>query len=74
MIDDDDVRDFALLSNPQTKLGAILTLIVLVVLAVIASMNDDECAQRTCPAGQTPKLMKHECLCVTIAKEPGARP
>lgn len=70
MLDDDDVRDFVLLSNPRTLFGWAILLALLVALVLVVSANEDECAKRSCPTGQTPRLMKHECVCITVAKEP----
>ena len=68
MIDDDDVRDAAFLSSGLTGWGALFGLVLVVVLAYVACENAKECETRSCPDGQKPKLMKHECLCVTEAK------
>ncbi len=67
MIDDDDV-DFAILaSNPTTGIGVIITIVLIVVLAVVASHNKEECSTRHCDHGH-PALIKGQCLCVEAAQ------
>jgi hypothetical protein len=67
MIDDDDVDFSILASEPTTWLGAVLTIVLVVTIAVIASNNKDECAQRKCDVGH-PAVVSHECMCVTESK------
>lgn len=67
MIDDSDT-DFALLASMGSSgIGGLILLALAIVFAVIAYQNKGECAQKHCDVG-TPKLMAHECLCVTGAK------
>jgi hypothetical protein len=41
---------------------------VVVIVAIIASQNDEDCSKRKCDAGLTPRLIHHECLCVGMPK------
>jgi len=67
VIDDSD-GDFALLASIGTPGGCgVLLLALAIVFYVIASNNKSDCAQKHCDVG-TPKLMAHECLCVSGAK------
>lgn len=68
MVDDDDVSAWVWFVNPTTPVGLVLWLIVLVGLMVVVSGNKEDCAQKVCHAGATPKLMENECLCVERAK------
>lgn len=65
MIDDDDVAIAAALWNPTGPVSAIIGLAVVVALAWAACSNDAECAKRSCPHGLAPRLLDHECVCVT---------
>lgn len=72
MLDDSDV-DFAILSGPSGwggGAGCIFSLIwlaIVIIILVVVMDNHEECGQMKCPEGQVPKLMSHECLCVTKA-------
>lgn len=67
MLDDSDV-DFVILSGGGGSLAAVVVTIVLaIVVAVIVAGNKEDCAKMKCPDGHEPKLMAHECLCVTKA-------
>jgi hypothetical protein len=70
MIDDDDASDaFMVAALSPGGFGAFLVfLAIAIVFAVYASNNRAECSTRACPSGQSPKLMNHECLCVTRAQ------
>ena len=63
MIDEDDVT-FTALVAPSGWIG----LIILILVLVAYYSNQDECAKRSCPTGQTPVLMHHDCLCVERAR------
>ena len=62
MIDYDDAGDFAMF-GPVGIVG----LIIVIILFVCASMNDDDCQKKKCANGE-PRLMNHDCLCVEKAK------
>lgn len=68
MMDDSDT-DFAALAtlSSGSGCGLIVGIVIVIIVAVIVSQNKDECAQKHCDVG-TPKLMAHECLCVSGAK------
>ncbi len=72
MLDDSDL-DFAILSGPSGGGGgggcliAIIWLIIVIVIALFVMDNHDKCGKMKCPEGQVPKLLSHECLCVTKA-------
>jgi len=79
MIDDDDVFKAAVLlpSGGRGVIGAIVSLAslaIVIALAFAACENKKECAQRKCPtAGQTPMLIKGECICFETAKKGESR-
>mgnify|MGYP001579847556 CR=1 FL=1 len=64
MVDDSDVELAAWIFNPTTWFGLGLTVMVLLIIALIAASNEKECEAKHCDAGK-PKLMDHECVCVT---------
>lgn len=66
MIDDDDVNFVGLMGMMDG--WSFVWLAVFAVVLIAYCSNVDECAKRSCPLGMTPKLMKHECLCVTVAR------
>lgn len=68
MLDDSDL-DFAILSTGGGGglFGIIFGICIIVIIAIAVSNNKDECSKMHCPDGQAPKLMAHECLCVTRA-------
>ena len=48
--------------------------LIVIALAFAACENEKECAQRKCPtAGQTPMLIKGECICFETAKKGESR-
>ena len=63
MLDDEDL-DFTVLVTPFNVVG----LIIVVIIAVMVWANHEECASRSCPAGQSARLLDHACLCVQAAK------
>lgn len=69
MIDDDDVTSVALMTLlSDGPVMSMVGLAFLIVVLVWQCQDADTCAQMHCPLGQTPKVMKHDCLCVTEAK------
>jgi hypothetical protein len=63
MIGDSD-GDFAVLAT--TGLGGVVAvagLVLAIVLYYVACENEKECAARTCPSGETARLLDHECVC-----------
>lgn len=68
MIDSHDGDDFWLASLFFEGPFGLLLLAVAVAIWIIAAQNSGECEKKTCPDLQAPKLMEHECLCVTKAK------
>ena len=66
MIDDDDVALTAIAWPSGGCLWTVLGVVVVIILAVVALENEGECARRTCPNGATPRVMAHECVCVTL--------
>lgn len=62
MIDDTDA-DLAFI-----YIGGPIGIIVGIILILIAMQNAEDCERRTCPTGE-PKLLDHECVCVS-APEP----
>ena len=69
-IDSDDVSDLAWMSSPSSVAGAIATLIVLAIVYFIAASNEADCQKRKCAENLTPKVVKHDCLCVQKASTP----
>lgn len=69
MIDDDDV-DFASFAWPAGGLFiSLLGLVVIILLWYTADKNKTECAAMKCKMmSASPKLIKHECLCVEKAE------
>ena len=68
MIDHSDGDDFWLASLFTPGGLGIILLIIAVVLWIMAMSNDVDCSKKQCPLDMSPKLMNHECLCVTKAK------
>lgn len=69
MIDDSDADDFWLIALiTDNPIIIVLALVAGIVFGIIAVSNSQKCSTRHCPDGQTPKLMNHECLCVTRAR------
>jgi hypothetical protein len=68
MIDHDDGDDFWLASLFTPGGLGIILLIIAIVFWIIAASNDADCSKKQCPAPMTPKLMDHQCLCVTEAR------
>ena len=48
--------------------GIILSVAFILVIAYFAQQNNDDCAKRSCPEGQSPKIISHDCICVNKAK------
>lgn len=71
MLDDDDLALVAWGSNPFTLVGAVFTIVILVIVAYVVWGNHKECETRVCPnKGEVVKLIDHQCLCVTPAITP----
>lgn len=73
MMDDDDLTTVIITapiggSGPAGGIVSLISLAVILIVACVVAGNKDECSKRHCPDQQTPKLMNHECLCVTAAK------
>jgi hypothetical protein len=67
MIDSDDADMVGLIGLLMPEVLGFLILAIGIAVAIIASQNEQECGERHCDHG-TPKLIKHECLCVEGAK------
>ena len=72
MIDDDDVTTAILLapiggSGPVGCFFTVLGILVVIVIAVIASNNQEECEAKQCGAGSA-RLLDGECVCTTVPK------
>lgn len=48
--------------------GVILSVIFVLVLVYFAHQNEEDCSKRSCPEGQSPKIVSHDCICVNKAK------
>ena len=68
MIDYDDADDVAFMGMFSEGGVAIILIIAAIIFYMMASSNDTECQKKSCPVTMSPKLMKHECLCVVEAK------
>ena len=69
MLDDDDL-DLAIITSTGPGggcIGAVVSIIVIGVVAYYVSQNKAECAEKHCDHG-TPILTNHQCLCVEKAK------
>lgn len=68
MLDDSDI-DFTILAWPTGGwIIGLLGFIVVVVMVLIVTGNEKECATKHCERG-TAVLMHHECLCVEKPEE-----
>lgn len=66
-----DQEDADLIAIGWPAAGGFLTLIGLILFIVVqvaACENEKACAEKSCASGSRPKLMAHECLCVSGAK------
>lgn len=68
MVDWDDSSDFFLMSLFTSGWGGLILLLIGIGFMVVASLNDDECSKKACPAPMTPHLMNHMCQCTVEAK------
>lgn len=67
MIDDDDVFEVAMLWPSGSMLLALAGVIVVIVLAVAAYRNVEECSRRKCDHG-APIVSDGQCICAERAK------
>jgi hypothetical protein len=70
MIDEEDA-DFVWLAWMGWPGGFVCTAVGLAIVAAVmffAAQNEADCSKRTCMDGAHPKLMDHECVCVTEPK------
>lgn len=49
--------------------GGLVIFVLWIVVSIAVANNKDECGAMRCPDGLQPKLMAHDCLCVTKAKK-----
>lgn len=68
MIDDSDGNDALLAAAVSGGWPAFVLIIIAVILFALSADNKADCAKKTCPTGQTPRLMDHECLCTAVAR------
>ena len=67
MIDDDDVRDMMIIGSGAGPIVGLIFAVVVIVVAVYACQNKQECHKRHCDHGRA-ELVKGQCLCVEDAK------
>jgi len=68
MIDFDDAGDFGFAGALIGGVGGAILLILALVFFLAAAGNEADCKKKSCPGGQTPRLMDHDCLCAERAK------
>lgn len=69
MIGDEDVEGWAIFGDMgRGWAGVLVFLAILFLLVYCAHKDGEECARRACPEGSWPKVVAHECSCVTPAK------
>lgn len=68
MIDFDDAGDMGTAGVLVGGVGGIILLLIALFMWLGARDNAAACAQKTCPGGQSPRLMDHDCLCAERAR------
>lgn len=71
MIDNDDADDMMLVALFTDGPWGVVALVVACIFMFYACQNEKDCSTQACPNGGQPKLMAHDCLCVTKAEKSG---
>lgn len=69
MLDDSDTNFIVAAFSPTSPLGLVVWILAIAIVAAIVSSNKADCAAMNCAPPAQPRLVAHECLCVTPAQE-----